>query len=104
MKTALHAERDGVIERVVAPVGTPVDATDLLVFFGGRGALALEGSMVCNPPIAIASAFIECRDLRASGMRDLTRCRHEIEATTTYPCSNNSRRWFLLHSCSRLQP
>ncbi len=26
METALHAERDGVIERVVAPAGTQVDA------------------------------------------------------------------------------
>jgi pyruvate carboxylase len=35
METALHAERDGVIERVVAPAGTQVDAKDLLVVFGG---------------------------------------------------------------------
>jgi pyruvate carboxylase len=35
METALHAERDGVIERVVAPAGSQVDAKDLLVVFGG---------------------------------------------------------------------
>jgi pyruvate carboxylase len=35
METALHAERDGVIERVVAPAGTQVDAKDLLLVFGG---------------------------------------------------------------------
>jgi pyruvate carboxylase len=35
METALHAERDGVIERVVTPAGTQVDAKDLLVVFGG---------------------------------------------------------------------
>jgi pyruvate carboxylase len=35
METALHAERDGVVERVVAPAGTQVDAKDLLVVFGG---------------------------------------------------------------------
>jgi pyruvate carboxylase len=35
METALHAERDGVIERIVAPAGTQVDAKDLLVVFGG---------------------------------------------------------------------
>jgi pyruvate carboxylase len=35
METALHAERDGTIERVVAPAGTQVDAKDLLVVFGG---------------------------------------------------------------------
>ncbi len=34
METALHAERDGTIERVVAPAGTQVDAKDLLVVFG----------------------------------------------------------------------
>ncbi len=34
METALHAERDGVIERIVAPAGTQVDAKDLLVVFG----------------------------------------------------------------------
>jgi len=33
METALHAERDGVIEWVVAPAGTQVDAKDLLVVF-----------------------------------------------------------------------
>jgi pyruvate carboxylase len=35
METALHAERDGTIERVVAPAGTQVDAKDLLLVFGG---------------------------------------------------------------------
>ena len=35
METALHAERDGIIERVVAPAGTQVDAKDLLLVFGG---------------------------------------------------------------------
>ncbi|MDH3666100.1 MAG: pyruvate carboxylase [Paracoccaceae bacterium] len=35
METALHAERDGVIERIVAPAGTQVDAKDLLMVFGG---------------------------------------------------------------------
>jgi pyruvate carboxylase len=35
METALHAERDGVIERVVTPAGTQVDAKDLLLVFGG---------------------------------------------------------------------
>ncbi len=35
METALHAERDGVVERIVAPAGTQVDAKDLLVVFAG---------------------------------------------------------------------
>ncbi len=35
METALHAERDGMIERIVAPAGTQVDAKDLLMVFGG---------------------------------------------------------------------
>ncbi len=35
METALHAGREGVIARVVAPAGTQVDAKDLLVVFGG---------------------------------------------------------------------
>ena len=33
METAIHAERDGVIERVVAGPGTQVDAKDLLIVF-----------------------------------------------------------------------
>ena len=33
METALHAERDGVIERIVAGPGTQVDAKDLLIVF-----------------------------------------------------------------------
>ena len=35
METAIHAERDGEIARVVAPAGTAVDAKDLLVVFSG---------------------------------------------------------------------
>ncbi|HUF57642.1 MAG TPA: biotin/lipoyl-containing protein, partial [Thermohalobaculum sp.] len=35
METALHAERDGKVERVVTPAGTQVDAKDLLVVFEG---------------------------------------------------------------------
>ncbi|HSF96794.1 MAG TPA: pyruvate carboxylase [Thermohalobaculum sp.] len=35
METALHAERGGVVERIVAPAGTQVDAKDLLVVIGG---------------------------------------------------------------------
>jgi pyruvate carboxylase len=33
METAIHAERDGVIDRVVAAAGTQVDAKDLLIVF-----------------------------------------------------------------------
>ncbi|MEM6547506.1 MAG: pyruvate carboxylase [Pseudomonadota bacterium] len=33
METAMHADRDGVIERVVTPPGTQVDAKDLLIAF-----------------------------------------------------------------------
>jgi pyruvate carboxylase len=33
METAMHAERDGTIERVVTPAGTQVDAKDLLLVF-----------------------------------------------------------------------
>ena len=33
METALHAERDGVIERIVAGPGTQVDAKDLLIVY-----------------------------------------------------------------------
>lgn len=35
METAIHADRDGEIARVVAPAGTQVDAKDLLVVFAG---------------------------------------------------------------------
>jgi pyruvate carboxylase len=35
METALHAEHDGTVERIVTPAGTQVDAHDLLVVFGG---------------------------------------------------------------------
>ncbi|MEM7059961.1 MAG: pyruvate carboxylase [Pseudomonadota bacterium] len=35
METAIHAERDGEIARIVAPAGTQVDAKDLLVVFAG---------------------------------------------------------------------
>ncbi|MEM9726005.1 MAG: pyruvate carboxylase subunit B, partial [Pseudomonadota bacterium] len=35
METAIHAERDGVVKRVVAHAGTQVDAKDLLVEFEG---------------------------------------------------------------------
>ncbi|PIP98364.1 MAG: hypothetical protein COW75_00005 [Rhodobacterales bacterium CG18_big_fil_WC_8_21_14_2_50_71_9] len=33
METALHADRDGVIKRVVTPAGAQVDAKDLLIEF-----------------------------------------------------------------------
>ncbi|GAB5468933.1 MAG: pyruvate carboxylase [Rhodospirillales bacterium] len=33
METAVHAERDGVVQAVVAPVGTQVDAKDLLIAY-----------------------------------------------------------------------
>jgi pyruvate carboxylase len=35
MESALHADRDGVIRRVLVPVGSQVDAKDLLVEFDG---------------------------------------------------------------------
>ena len=35
METAIHAQRDGTIGEVAAPVGTQVDAKDLLVSFSG---------------------------------------------------------------------
>ena len=33
METAIHAERDGVVATITAPVGTQVDAKDLIVEF-----------------------------------------------------------------------
>ena len=33
METALHAERDGTIQRIVKPAGTAVDAKDLLIVY-----------------------------------------------------------------------
>ena len=35
METAIHADRDGVILRVVTPPGSQVDAKDLLIEFEG---------------------------------------------------------------------
>jgi len=35
METAIHAERDGEIARIVTPAGSQVDAKDLLVVFAG---------------------------------------------------------------------
>ena len=35
METAIHAEREGEIARVVAPAGTAVDAKDLLIVYAG---------------------------------------------------------------------
>jgi pyruvate carboxylase len=35
METAIHAERSGTVERVVAPAGTQVDAKDLLITYAG---------------------------------------------------------------------
>ena len=34
METGIHAERDGVIKQIVAPVGTQVDTKDLLMVLG----------------------------------------------------------------------
>ena len=35
METAIHAERDGEIARIVAPAGAQVDAKDLLIVYTG---------------------------------------------------------------------